>query len=63
MAIMFAMHVMNMINGSNLNNKYQLLLAQNREIKEILQQYQTLEEDKMNTTLKVRKHSLYYKIY
>jgi hypothetical protein len=52
-----------MINGSNLNNKYQLLLAQNREIKEILQQYQTVEEDKMNTTLKVRQHSLYYKIY
>jgi len=51
------------VNGANLNTKYNLLLAQNKEIKEILQQYQTVEEDKMNTTLKVRQHSLHYKIY
>lgn len=51
------------INGINLDNKYNILLQQNREIQEILQQYKTVEEEKMDSNLTVRQHSSQYKIF
>ena len=50
------------VNNNILNKKYQILVAQNKEIQEILQKYKTIDEAKLNTTLKVNQHSLYYNI-
>jgi hypothetical protein len=49
--------------GNELNSKYNVLVEQNKEIRKILQHYQSVEENGIDTNLKVRQHSLHYKIY